>query len=50
MSGLTTRSIDLAQLALASYTDFTSLFGTSQNPQIPSASGENGDILHFRAA
>jgi len=45
MSGLITRYFDLAQLALASYTDFTSLFGTSQIPLVPSASGVRDAIL-----
>lgn len=45
MSGLITRYFDLAQLALASYTDFTSLFGIPQSPQIPSASGVRDAIL-----
>jgi hypothetical protein len=45
MSGLITRYFDLAQLALASYTDFTSLFGTPQSPQTPSASGVRDAIL-----
>jgi hypothetical protein len=45
MSAIITRYFDLAQLALASYTDFTSLFGTPQNPQIPSASGVRNAVL-----
>ena len=45
MSVLITRYFDLAQLALASYADFTSLFGNPQNPQIPSASGVRDAIL-----
>jgi Ca2+-binding RTX toxin-like protein len=45
MSVLITRYFDLAQLALASYTDFTSVFGNPQNPQIPSASGVRDAIL-----
>lgn len=45
MSGLITRYFDLAQLALASYTDFTSLFGTQQIPLVPSASGIRDAIL-----
>ena len=45
MSDLITRYFDSAQLALASYTDFTSLFGNPQNPQIPGASGVRDAIL-----